>query len=148
MKKIAVATVVVFAVMAYSALQGQSQEPNKVSVFMRLKLRHSQKVLEGLVTEDYSMIAKNAQEISLLSLASTWQVLETDEYAKLSGEFRRTADALTKAAKEKNLDEATLKYVDLTMKCVNCHKYVRGVRLTDASTLDTFVTNSMTNTGR
>ena len=46
-----------------------------------------------------------------------------------SVEFRRTADAITAAAKKKNLDGAALAYVDMTMKCVNCHKYVRGVRI-------------------
>jgi cytochrome c556 len=74
------------------------------------------------------MIAKNSQAMSLLSLETNWQVLQTAEYLDRSKEFRRTADALTQAAKKKNLDGAALAYVQLTMNCINCHKYVRDVR--------------------
>ena len=55
-------------------------------------------------------------------------MLQTEEYLKQSGDFRRAADALTKAAQEKNVDGAALAYLDMTMKCVNCHKYVRDTR--------------------
>jgi hypothetical protein len=59
-------------------------------------------------------------------------VLQTPEYLQQSQDFRRTADAVTEAAKKKNLDGTALAYVELTMKCINCHKYVRGVRMADA----------------
>ena len=120
------------AIVALSlATLGQSEPPNNVRDFMRAKLANSQKVLEGLATEDFDMIAKNAQAMSLLSQATNWQVLQTQEYLQQSQDFRRTADALTEAARKKNLDGAALAYVELTMKCVNCHKYVRGVRMAD-----------------
>ena len=124
--------VVMFSVFVASEAQTQKRpmpKPSKVGVFMRQKLAHSQEVLKGLVTEDFDIIAKNAQEIALLSQASNWQVLQTEEYLQQSWEFRRTANALTAAANDKNLDEAALRYVDMTMKCITCHKYVRGVRL-------------------
>ncbi len=102
---------------------------NKVALFMQAKLEHSEKVLEGLALEDYDLIVKHSEDISLLSLASNWQVLQTPEYLHQSAEFRKLTDDLTKAAKEKNLDGAALAYVGMTMKCVSCHKYVRGVRM-------------------
>ena len=105
---------------------------NQVAGFMRLKLGHSQKVLEGLVLEDFGMIDKQAQELSLLSQDANWQVLQTPEYLQLSVEFRRSADALSRAAKEKNLDKATLAYLGMTMKCVGCHEHVRDVRMARA----------------
>ncbi len=115
------------AVAGLSWNHARTQEPNQVADFMRHKLEHAKDILEGLSLEDYEMIAKNAQDLSLISLDSTWQVLQTDEYARQSSEFRRTANALTKAADNENLDGAALAYVELTMKCVNCHKYVRSV---------------------
>lgn len=111
--------------------QGENPQVNKVDLFMRAKLEHSQRVLEGITTANHEMIAKHAQEISLLSQAEMWQVLQTPEYFERSAEFRRAADALTQAGKEKNLDGATLAYVDMTVKCVNCHKYVRKVKMVD-----------------
>jgi len=107
--------------------QGRTDE-DPVQAFMRAKLTHSKQVLEGLVIEDFDQIAKHGQELSLLSQAAAWNVLQTPEYKQHSLEFRRSADSLTKAAKNKNLDGAALAYVDVTLKCVNCHKYVRGVR--------------------
>jgi len=132
MKSIVVAVGLFLAAAGILAAAGQTQEPNDVGEFMRLKLDHSKNVLEGLALEDFDLIAKNAQDMSLLSLAASWQVLQTPEYLQQSNEFRRTADALTKAAQDENLDGAALAYVELTMKCVNCHKYVRGVRMADA----------------
>jgi cytochrome c556 len=71
--------------------------------------------------------------MSLLSLAETWQVFETPEYVEYSRKFRNAADALTDAARDKNLDRATLAFNQVTTKCVECHKYVRGIRMADAS---------------
>lgn len=110
----------------------RAQEDEQLSAFMRAKLLHSQKILEGLTTEDYDMIAKHSQELSLLSQAESWQVLQTPEYLQHSTEFRRSADSLTEAARKKNIDGAALAYVEVTFKCVNCHKYVRRVRMADA----------------
>lgn len=99
--------------------------PDRVAVFMRAKLAHSSAVLEGLALEDFDLIAKGAQELSLASQDSSWQVLQTEDYARQSAEFRRSCDGLGRAAKEKNLDAAALAWMDVTMKCVQCHRYVR-----------------------
>jgi cytochrome c556 len=129
MKSLIVTAAMIVVVAGVLIGRGRSEQPNKVRDFMRAKLTHSQKVLEGLTTDDFDMIAKNAQAMSLLSQATNWQVLQTPEYLEQSREFRRAADAVTEAAKKKNLDGAALAYVEMTMKCINCHKYVRGVRM-------------------
>ena len=98
---------------------------NDVRDFMQVKLEDSKKVLEGLTVEDFDLIVKNSQAMSLLSEDAAWQVLQTPEYAERIAEFRRTTDRLTAAAKKKNLDGAALAYVELTMKCIDCHKYIR-----------------------
>ena len=93
--------------------------------FMHRKLEHSQKVLEGIVVEDFDLIEKNARTLNLLSQAAEWQVFPSAEYRRNSEEFRRTTESLAKSAREKNLDGSALAYVQLTLNCVNCHKYVR-----------------------
>ncbi len=126
---------IIAALVMLGLLAGQShsqQQANKVSEFMKLKLQHAQKVLEGLVMEDFDTIEKNSQSLSLLSQAETWQVLQTPDYLQHSGEFRRAANAVTNAARDKNIDGAALAYLEMTMKCVNCHKYVRDVRMANA----------------
>lgn len=113
---------------ALTPTQAKAADPSPVATFMRVKLGHSQKLLEALTTEDFDAMAKESQKLSLLTLAEQWSVLQTAEYEQHSREFRRTADALTEAARKKNIDGAAFAYVDLTMKCVNCHKYLKHVR--------------------
>jgi hypothetical protein len=104
------------------------KEDPKLAELMQGKLKHSQKVLEGLALADYDEIAKNAEELISISKQAEWKVIKTPQYEMRSNEFRRTADELIKNAEAKNLDAAALSYVELTMTCVKCHKYVRGVR--------------------
>lgn len=111
-----------------------SAEPREeLRDFMRLKLKYSQAAIEGLVLDDLEKVAKSGQELSLLSLAETWQVLNTPEYLSFSRKFRQAADALSEAAKKGNLDRATTAFNQVTVKCVECHKYVRDSRMADAS---------------
>jgi hypothetical protein len=104
------------------------EQAEPVNKFMRAKLRHCQKVLEGLTTEDYDAIARHGQAMSLLSQEAGWRVLQTPGYIRRSTAFRRSSEALIDSAREKNLDGATLKFVDVTIKCVECHKYVRRIQ--------------------
>ena len=104
-------------------------EANQVAQLMKIKLEHAERVLEAIAIEDFELLAKESQALSLLTQEEMFQVLVTPGYVRHSLEFGRVADSLTKAARDHNLDGAALAYVDLTMKCVNCHKYVRDVRM-------------------
>jgi hypothetical protein len=110
---------------------GQGEEP-KVLPLMQRKLQHSQKVLEGVAIGDLDKIGKNAEELLTLSKLAEWRVIKSPRYEMFSSEFQRTAETLIKNAKDKNLDAAALTYVELTLTCVKCHKYVREVRMTRA----------------
>ena len=110
-----------------TGLAGQ-QEKQSRSEFMRRKLEFSKNVLEGLSLEQYPMIEKNAKALKVLSQAAEWEVPmipNANDYVALTSEFQRYSDDLVKAAKQGNIDGATLAYVKLTMNCVQCHKYVR-----------------------
>ena len=109
---------------------GVAQTPpmNSPKPFMQRKLVHAQKVLEAIALEDYQRIEHHAQQLSLLSQAATWNVINTPEYLMHSRQFRRAAERMRDAAKQKNLDAATLAYVQMTLKCVECHQHVRKVK--------------------
>ena len=62
----------------------RSAKPNEVSGFMRLKLDHSQKVLEGIVLKDFKMIAINSEKMALLTEDENWMVLQTSDYRTYS----------------------------------------------------------------
>jgi len=117
-----------FAVLGLSATSGRSEDPEKIAPFMRLKLAHSEKLLEGIALADFPLIEKSAQSLSIQSRDEMWQILQTADYLQHSIEFRRAADRVAAAARKKNIDAAAFAYVGLTMQCVNCHKHVRDVR--------------------
>jgi hypothetical protein len=123
--------VMLLAVVPAPGIRGQTvteAKPDDVAFFMRAKLGHSQHVLEGLTLADFDLIARGAKELSLASQASSWEVLQTADYARQSSEFRRSCDLLHRAAEEKNLDGAALAWMEVMMKCIQCHKYVRDER--------------------
>ena len=99
--------------------------PEKLKPFMQRKLDHAKGVLEGLALEDYEKIAKEAQALSLLSLEADWNVITTEEYLEQSSDFRRAVNVITEAAREKDVHRAALGYVNLTVRCVECHSYLR-----------------------
>ncbi len=113
-------------------MKGHGDEPTKVSALMKRKLDQSQKVLAGLALNDFDEIAKHAQELIAISKEAEWKVLKTPEYDNYSNDFRRIAGRLVKNAKDRNIDAATLSYMNLTLTCVECHKHVREVRMVRA----------------
>ncbi len=107
------------------AQQPVDASPKRLQPLMQQKLDHSKSILEALAVEDYSQLAKSAQALSLLSLESNWNVLTTDEYIQQSAAFRHACRVIQEAAHEKNVDRAALGFMDLTVRCVECHKYLR-----------------------
>jgi len=104
---------------------GDQSVKDGIKTFMQLKLEHTKGILQGLVTEDFEQIAKDAQALNALSLQSSWNTHTTLEYQDHSSDFRRAIQLLTKAAREQNLDRAALGYVSLTVQCIECHRYLR-----------------------
>jgi hypothetical protein len=105
-------------------------KPDKRSEFMRQKLEFSKNVLEGLAREDYPLIAQNAKKLKALSIAAEWEVPtipHVEEYLPYTADFQRICDDLSRKAKERSLDGATLAFNRMTMNCVDCHRYVRGI---------------------
>lgn len=114
---------------ARTAAPAAAQDEKRTrSDFMRQKLEFSKNLLEGLAIENYEIIGKNAKALKLLSEAAEWEVPtipNATDYIAFTTDFQRIADDLSKQAKDKNIDGATLAYVRLTMNCVQCHKFVR-----------------------
>ena len=96
-----------------------------VAPLMLRKLDRAKDVLEGLALEDYAKIARSAREMKLLSLEAGWKVVQTKEYMQHSNDFRRACDQIEDAAKTKDVSRAALGYVSLTVRCVECHSYLR-----------------------
>jgi hypothetical protein len=112
-----------FTVGGYVASQEPGQSPK--AGFMRMKLEPAKNILEGIALSNFDMIRKNSEQIRKLTLDEGWMVRQTEEYRKHSREFQRTLTLLNRACEEKDLDGATLAYMQMTMRCVECHKSLR-----------------------
>jgi len=107
---------------------GDDQEKEKQSsVWMKEKLGASQNILGGLTKADFDAIRLNAESMLFVGYLEKWVRADTPEYKNMMRDFEFANKALVHASREKNLDGATLAYVQLTLSCVNCHKVVRDV---------------------
>lgn len=97
-------------------------------VLMRDKLSYAKDTLDGLAVEDFAKVARSAEMMRLISKASSWYVLDSEEYDRFSKNFQEQAQDLERHAKAKNLDAAALDYMRISLTCVQCHKYLREAR--------------------
>jgi len=103
----------------------QDQDDVSRRDMMRTKLTAAKNIVEGLANEDYKLIEQSANDIAELTKAEKWLAYKSDEYAAQSKYFRIAAEELAKNAKNKNLDGATMRYFNMTTRCVDCHKMLR-----------------------
>lgn len=114
--------ILLFAIMASMCNLGVAEDRDKI---MAQKLAASQSILAAIATEDFSMLEKNAD--LLLGLAKQeWMESPTPEYRAHLKDFWITLEGISDKANAKDIDGATLGYVQMTLSCVKCHKYLRG----------------------
>jgi len=102
--------------------------PLKGDKLMIEKLKRAQTLLEGLASNDFDKIGDSAQELIRISKAAEFAAHKTPMYEVHTNNFRRAAETIVQKAKDKNLDGATLAYVDMTVTCVRCHQHCREIR--------------------
>jgi hypothetical protein len=106
-------------------LRAEDRPSPEASLFMRQKLQASQAVLAGLASGDYEAIGRNAQAMNVVEQLEKWLRANTPGYRTQLRLFEFADRELIRAAREKNIDAATLAYNQLTISCVNCHKIIR-----------------------
>ncbi len=128
------------AVLAWSTLMLGAADPpvpkqpaiNETEVLMRAKLSSSQKVLEGLLAENFTLIAEGAKEMVRISEAAEWPRAHDEVYEHYSTELRRQCAKLEDLAQKTNHEGASFTYLHITTTCINCHDYVRdSLRIAD-----------------
>lgn len=102
-------------------------QPGRRAAFMRQKLDFSKDLLQGLALEDFEMIADRARSMRKLSEAVEWEtvVIPGTDYARYNLEFQNLSADLGRQAAARNLDGAIIAFNQLTLNCVQCHKFVR-----------------------
>jgi hypothetical protein len=132
-RKLFITIVIILMVGLWAVLLAQERPADAtkratLDQFMQRKLDLSHSLLTELASDDLAAAAESAQRVSMLCLDEDWNLIKTPEYAERSAEFRRTANAISKGARDKNLAAAQLAYVQLVGQCFSCHEYVRDAR--------------------
>lgn len=101
--------------------------PDELAGLMRVKLASTQKVVEGLMAEDFDLIRKGGEELSRICDATQWRSRDDQLYAQYRSELRRTAQKLIQMAAEKNLDGSAYTYMHALTTCITCHEHCRDI---------------------
>jgi len=118
--------------LAFIALMGVTASGNQgpgLNTLMRQKLAHAEKILEAVVTSDWVALETHSRQLEQLTNDPRWMVLNYPEYATHSAAFVRSVQALHTAAARRDLDETPKAYVDVTLQCVECHRYLARERI-------------------
>lgn len=102
------------------------QQRLQINAFMLRKLDLAKDMLEGLTTNNMDKVSQSAQGLNALSLESAWNVYTTEEYLDMSEDFRHSLSMVRNGAKSGNVDRATLGYINMTVQCVECHRFLKS----------------------
>lgn len=100
-------------------------------LLMQAKLVHAERVLEGLVTQDFAAIEKAAAGLSSISLSpppdlnKAGDKTDAQVYEHFRMEFARLAGQLESNARRKELAATAYVQQNLTATCIACHDYIR-----------------------
>jgi hypothetical protein len=110
----------------------KQDEPERILArFMRQKLQASNLILEGLCTEDLDMVTDGTATLLKMSNEEQWRVHNDLMYRRYSREFVAAVEELQQEAKDMNMDGTSMAWVNVTMKCLKCHEWVRNPVLAD-----------------
>lgn len=100
--------------------------------FMRQKMQASNLILEGLCMDDLKTVAAGTQTLMKMPSEAKWRVSNDMMYRRYSNEFVQAVEELHKEAEENDIDGASMAWVNVTMKCMKCHKWVRNTVLAES----------------
>ena len=96
-----------------------------MSFWMEKKLDYSKKLLEALTSSNYEEIESNAEQMRLLAKIEGFVRRRSPSYTSHLQSFDLATRELTRQAREKNIEGATLAFHQLTTSCVTCHRTLR-----------------------
>lgn len=131
----AIITVFAVAFVTLVAFQQQKQQPETMPLvpMMRLLLADMQMVDEGIYTEDYEMIAGNAENIADhptmteedKKLVKTTLGEEMKQFVAFDMTVHHHADSMRMAAEQEKMEELLRHYEIVQQGCVACHANFR-----------------------
>lgn len=109
-------------------LPSLARQEDPVRTLMRAKTGYAHRLLDAVVQEDFDTVRDQAFRLKAVAQTADWQVIDTEEYVRESDAFIHATERLESAARERSGDGAALAYLDVTLSCVHCHRYVKAHR--------------------
>ena len=118
-RRLAIAVCVILG-LSIGTLADQTQPPlNRV---MKTKLAHSQAILGGVVTSNWTVLDRESRALALAVRDPAWGAALTEpEYLRQSDAFSRSLQDLIEASTKRDLESAANAQIALTASCVRCH---------------------------
>lgn len=113
-----------------AVIQKKDDEPALRS-FMRQKLEASNRILEGLVTDDLKMVEEGSDVLLKMSREAKWRASNDMLYRRYSTEFVDAVSDMKEKAAAQSIDGTSLAWINATMKCLKCHEWVRNTIIAD-----------------
>jgi hypothetical protein len=118
---------------AWSVLGQDQEEKEDPSVWMKQKLEYSKNILAGVATADFELVVGNATRMKNFGALEKAVRGRDPAYLAQLKMFEFANQELIRTAKEENVDGAALAFTQLTLSCVNCHKYLRDPKRATAA---------------
>jgi hypothetical protein len=124
MRRIILSSSLAILILGLATVTG-SQESDPVEKVMELKLDYTHKVLENIIKQDFIKLEELSFQLVVLTGTEDWKVIRTEEYNRYTADFVGAVEALKEAREHRDINESAKAYNDMTLSCVQCHKYVR-----------------------
>lgn len=106
--------------------QEQDGQESPVQSLMKAKSGYAHRLLDAVVAQDFDTVREEAFRLKAVAETGDWNVLDTPEYVRESQGFIQATERLLDSVKERNGDAVALAYMDVTLSCIHCHRYVRA----------------------
>ncbi len=117
-----------FALSLFVLAGVQTAKQSPVEALMKAKAGYAHRLLDAVVLGELETVRDQAFRLKAVAETQDWNVMSTPEYVRETDAFIRAADRLLQAATSKSTEAAALAYVEVTLSCVHCHRYVRANR--------------------
>ena len=114
--------------LSVGTLADQAQPP--LNRIMKAKLAHSQAILGGVVTSNWTVLDRESRALALAVRDPAWGAALTEpEYLRQSDAFSRALQDLIEASAKRDLESAANAQIALTASCVRCHVHMTRRRI-------------------
>jgi len=97
-----------------------------MQIFMRQKLGYSEKIVEGVTLENYSLVISNGVQLRLMTQSNAWAEVKHPAYLEKTDHFQADVTAMVDAARGSNTPALLKAYTRVTADCVDCHQSLRA----------------------